>query len=94
LRYQVTIPQIVREKLGLQAGDRLDFQVDEEATLVVRPVAPGKDVHSMFGMLAHLVHDRVVPTVEEMDDAVRQAVAEDDARIMREYIQLMQDENA
>jgi hypothetical protein len=29
-----------------------------------------------------------------MDDAVRQGVADDDARVMREYTQLMRDENA
>ncbi len=91
---QVTIPRKVREKLGLRAGDRLDFHVDDDGTLVVCPVAPGKDVHSMFGMLAHLVHGRLAPTGEEMDDAVRQGVADDDARVMREYTQLMRDENA
>ena len=37
---QVTIPQEVRQRLGLQEGDRVEFVVEGERTLI-RPRSPG-----------------------------------------------------
>ena len=37
---QVTVPQEIRNRLGLSAGDRVDFVVEGERT-VIRPARPG-----------------------------------------------------
>jgi antitoxin PrlF len=34
---QITVPQEIRRRLGLQAGDRVEFVVEEDRT-VIRPV--------------------------------------------------------
>jgi len=36
---QVTIPQPIRERLGLKVGDRVEFVVEDEQT-VIRPARP------------------------------------------------------
>ena len=41
---QVTIPQEVRLRLGLQEGDRVEFVVDGERTLI----RPARQVHNPF----------------------------------------------
>lgn len=35
---QLTLPKGIREHLGLKAGSRLDFQVNEQGWLMARPV--------------------------------------------------------
>jgi AbrB family looped-hinge helix DNA binding protein len=38
-KYQATIPQAVREKLGIQQGDRITFEI-EEGQVVIKKVIP------------------------------------------------------
>jgi AbrB family looped-hinge helix DNA binding protein len=47
---QVTIPKIVRERLHLRTGDKLDFRVEEDGTIRVYPIA--RKVSEVFGLLA------------------------------------------
>jgi antitoxin PrlF len=35
-QYQATIPQLVRKKLGLEKGDRVIFEIQEEGVLIKR----------------------------------------------------------
>ena len=62
---QVTIPKDVRDALRLRQGDRLEFVVEDDRTIRVRPLTV--DIRNLFGILSA---DRSV-TVEEMNAAVR-----------------------
>ena len=77
---QTTIPLEVREYLNLQPGDKLVYTLRngkvEIRTRKVRAI-------DLAGILGPPPSGRPLP-VEEMDDAIADAVAEDDARIVRE----------
>lgn len=66
---QVTVPLLVRQELGLNAGDTIEFDC-ERGKAVVRPVR-GK--LSSFGILKDkLPKGWKAPTVEEMDAGIAQ----------------------
>jgi AbrB family looped-hinge helix DNA binding protein len=65
---QITIPKEVRERLGVEAGDRLEFVEQERG--VYRVVAATRDVRNLKGMVPK--PQRAV-TVEEMNAAVRRS---------------------
>lgn len=44
---QVTIPKKIRDRLGLKAGDKLDFQFEGDGSIRVHPVS--KRVSEVFG---------------------------------------------
>ena len=67
---QVTIPKEIRRQLGLQAGDRLDFRLDNKGQLTVVP-ADEPSFLRLFGMLRHRVGKRPV-SVDEMREAVHE----------------------
>jgi AbrB family looped-hinge helix DNA binding protein len=69
---QVTIPKKIRERLGLQVGERLDFRVQPDGTLVVEPERRGR-LGRVPGLLHHLAGERPV-TVEEMNEAIARQV--------------------
>lgn len=46
---QITIPKRVRERLRLRAGDKLDFRVEDDGTVTVRPIS--RKVSEVFGAL-------------------------------------------
>jgi AbrB family looped-hinge helix DNA binding protein len=46
---QITLPKRVRERLGLQPGDRVDFEIEDSGDVRLR--AGGIDVHSLRGAL-------------------------------------------
>jgi antitoxin PrlF len=63
---QITLPKEIRDRLGLDAGSMLDFQVLEDNTITARPVAP--DARRIRGLLKS---PHAIPlTVEQMDEAV------------------------
>jgi AbrB family looped-hinge helix DNA binding protein len=66
---QVTIPKAVREHLGLDTGARVDFVIDRDGTVVLRPVT--RHVRELAGLL-HRPGRRAV-SVQEMDAAIRSA---------------------
>lgn len=49
---QVTIPKEIRDRLGIEVGTKLDFQVEADGTLRVRPL--GRGSAGLFGLL----HDK------------------------------------
>jgi antitoxin PrlF len=63
---QVTIPKSIRGVLKVEAGDRLDFVVEEGGRVVVRPGAA--DVTGLKGLL-HRPGRRPV-TIDEMNAAI------------------------
>jgi antitoxin PrlF len=63
---QVTIPKSIRQALKIAAGDRLDFILESEGRVVVRPATRG------LGEIRGLLHGarRKPVTVEEMNAAI------------------------
>ena len=64
---QVTIPKAVREHLKLDTGARIDFVIEEDGTVVLKPVT--RDVRELAGLLYRPGRPSV--SVREMDDGVR-----------------------
>lgn len=74
---QVTLPKEIRERLGLTAGSRLDFSIDDNGELRIRPVAT-----TALGLAGLLRRPGQPPvTVEQMNDAVEQMAAELNPRL-------------
>lgn len=67
---QVTIPAEVRERLGIEAGTRVDFVPRADGTWEF--VAAGGSVASIRGMFS----SRDAATVEDMREAIAEAATE------------------
>ena len=76
---QITLPKEVREHLHLTEGDRVEFVIEGEGKVHVRPVAGS--VRSLFGCLRDA--RRASPSLEEMEERLLDALAEDNERIRR-----------
>ncbi len=63
---QVTIPKAVRQHLKLETGARLDFVIEDDGTVVVKPVT--RHVRDLAGLL-HRPGRRPV-SVRGMDEAI------------------------
>lgn len=76
---QVTVPKEIRDRLGIEPGAKLDFQIEPDGTLRVRALKRGA-----AGLLG-LLHDpkRAGASVEQMNESVALHLAEDDTRIRR-----------
>lgn len=70
-RGQTTIPKSIRDALGLQPGDRVEFILGENEVVIRRS---GTDLTELDGMLAD--PDREAVSVAEMDAAIEDAVRE------------------
>lgn len=69
---QITIPVELRKALGLKPGVRIDFVETEPGIYTLRPRTGS--IMDLAGCLPKLDH---VVTVEEMDEAIGDAVAEE-----------------
>ena len=69
---QITIPIQVRTALGLKAGDRVDFVEIEAGQFAIKPRTAS--IRDLEGCIPKLDY---VPTIEEMDEAILDAAAED-----------------
>jgi AbrB family looped-hinge helix DNA binding protein len=67
---QVTIPKEVRDHLGVETGDRLSFVVQEDGTVIVKPIT--RHVRELGGLLRR-PGQRIV-SVAEMDQAIARRV--------------------
>jgi antitoxin PrlF len=63
---QTTIPKEIRDLLGLAPGDKLDFVVEADGRVVLRPAT--RDVRELRGMLRR--KGRKPVSLEEMDRAI------------------------
>ena len=63
---QVTLPKEIRDRLGLDAGSMLDFQLLADNTITARSVKP--DARRIRGLLTS--PHAAPPTTQQMDQAV------------------------
>ena len=63
---QITLPKEIRDRLGLDAGAMLDFQILADNTITARLVVP--DARRIRGLLKSPL--ATPPTVQQMDEAV------------------------
>jgi antitoxin PrlF len=61
---QVTLPKSVRERLGVETGDRLEFIESEQGFLVV---AATRDIRSLKGIVGQ---PKKPVTIDEMNRAI------------------------
>lgn len=76
---QVTLPRDVREQMDLKPGDRLDFHVAPDGTLVGRRAS--RSAMDIAGILARPGQRPI--SVEEMDEGIARAVSEENRRSLR-----------
>lgn len=67
---QVTIPKQARDALNLDAGDRVEFIIDDDGRLFILPVT--RSVKNLKGMLPKPTFP---VSLEAMDEAIAQAVS-------------------
>jgi antitoxin PrlF len=77
---QITLPKEVRDRHSLKPGDAVEF-VEEDGKTWVRP----RTLRAID--LAGILHrsEMKALTIEEIDDAIGEALSEDDERIKREW---------
>ncbi len=63
---QITLPKPVREYLNIDAGDRLEFTIEQDGKVTVS--AKTLDVKHLYGMVKTKKH----VTIEDMNKAIRQ----------------------
>lgn len=63
---QTTIPKRVRERLGLKAGDRLDFVVQDDGTVLMVPATL-----RAADLIGCLPPPKRVATLDDMERAIR-----------------------
>lgn len=68
---QLTLPKAIRDLLRLGAGDRVDFIVKDDRTVVLRPATV--DVHELKGLL----HKKGIKplSIEQMNAIIRRRAA-------------------
>jgi antitoxin PrlF len=64
---QITIPKSVRERLHLEAGDTVYFDVREDGTVVLK--ARNEPLEHLFGLLKGKTKRRRALTIDEMNPA-------------------------
>ena len=77
---QITLPKEVRDRHSLKPGDSVEF-IEEGGKTWVRP----RNLRAVD--LAGILHRPGMKafTIEEMDEAIGEALSEDDERIKREW---------
>jgi antitoxin PrlF len=68
---QITLPKEARDQLNIKPGDKVRIFIDPYGHLAILPVIP---VSALRGLLKS--KRRRPPTIEEMDEAIREGVAE------------------
>ena len=61
---QITLPKSVRERLGVETGDRLEFIESEQGFLVV---AATRDIRSLKGIVGR---PKKPVTIDDMNEAI------------------------
>ena len=65
---QLVVPKPIRDRMGLHPGDRLDFVVLDDGTVLMRPATD--DVRLLKGLLRR--PGRAPVSIEEMNRVIRQ----------------------
>src|SRR5580658_5182199 len=79
---QITVPAKVREALGLDVGDKIDFIELEKGKYAIR--ARTASIRDLEGCIPKLDH---VPTIEEMNEAIAEAAAENYIATLSDRVQ-------
>jgi AbrB family looped-hinge helix DNA binding protein len=74
---QLTLPKEVRSRLGVAAGDQVDFTIDSDGSIKV--AAAKQSAAPLFGMLQPASSGEV--SIEDMDLTIAARAAADDKRI-------------
>ena len=82
---QITLNKGLLRHLGLKPGDKLDVREQPDHMALIAAAAPARAgrMSDAFGMLHR--QGMTAFSVEEMNDAIAESRAEDDARIMAEW---------
>jgi AbrB family looped-hinge helix DNA binding protein len=64
---QTVIPKVIRDRLGLQPGDELDFVVQDNGDVLIRPAT--EDIRRLKGLLHR--PDRLPVSVGKMNQSIR-----------------------
>jgi antitoxin PrlF len=67
---QITVPKEIREHLGIEAGDRLSFEIGARGEVTIQPETI--DVRTLRGMLKR--RGRRV-SLEDMENAIRRGAS-------------------
>jgi antitoxin PrlF len=78
---QTTVPKEVRDKLGLERGARIEWIIEGDKAIVKPRKLRAVD---LAGILGPPPSGKSL-SIEEMDEAIMDAVADDDERIKREW---------
>jgi AbrB family looped-hinge helix DNA binding protein len=70
---QITIPKEIRDRLRLKTGDRVLFTLDDSGNVRLR--AQNRSLLDRIGFMKHLVKRAAPVSVEEMNEAIREAGA-------------------
>ena len=71
---QITIPKNLRDLLSIGIGDKLEFIINDQGELVIKPIT--KKAIDVFGQLSKYKKDKPV-SIEEMNDAIAKQVKKD-----------------
>ncbi|HTP30918.1 MAG TPA: AbrB/MazE/SpoVT family DNA-binding domain-containing protein [Candidatus Acidoferrales bacterium] len=63
---QITIPQEIRDEMGLRKGQRLDFRVDTKGRLILEPLTG--DVRKLKGIVRS--SRKSAPSLREISEAI------------------------
>ncbi|TKB72317.1 MAG: AbrB/MazE/SpoVT family DNA-binding domain-containing protein [Nitrospira sp.] len=67
---QVTVPKDIRDRLGIAAGSKLDFEVQDDGTIRVRVLVRGAD--NLFGIVRR---PGMTPrSIDAMDEGIAASV--------------------
>jgi AbrB family looped-hinge helix DNA binding protein len=77
---QLTLPKEIRSRLGVDAGDQVDFRIEADGSITV--LAAKGSARRLYGFLRMSVDTSV--STEDMERAISDYVAADDERIRSE----------
>ena len=63
---QITIPKDIRERLGVETGDRVNFLVQDDGTVTVEPVT--RHIRELGGLLHR--HKQKPVSIGNMDEGI------------------------
>ncbi len=71
---QITIPKDLRESMSLATGDKVEFIINEQNEVVIKPIT--KKAIDVFGQLSKYKKEKPV-SVEEMNEAICKQIKKD-----------------
>ena len=76
---QITLPREVRDHLHVREGDRVEFEIDRDGEVRVRPVTGS--VEELFGMLRR--PGAPSRSLEDIDEGLANLARKEDERVRR-----------